>query len=594
VSPVPPEPDSAPAAARRWLLGPPFRRVLLAWIGLIYVLGLAIGGTGSLVGRNWGVERLFFWRQDAPVLIACVALAVALGLAPTALLARVRWPSERSARACVAVLSIACLIAGWIGWTLVFGGYAFSLDEFLGSFDAKIFASGQLMAPVPSAWQPYVPGLQPIFMLPLPNDVWASSYLPVNAALRALGQLAHVEPLVNPLLSACSVVAVWGVGRQLWPTRPSLAFIAAALMGTSPQLIVMSMTAYAMPAHLALNLAWLWLFLRGKRLGHAGAIAVGFLATGIHQLIFHPMFVAPFVLQLWVRRRWGLASLYSLAYAAICLFWIEYWPLASWASGVQPGHSDSTGGGYLIDRIAGVLANVDWRNLGVFAENIVRFATWQNMLVAPLALVGAIACMRTKGYIRPLVLGVGLTLAVVFVATPSQTHGWGYRYLHGLLGSIALVAAWGWALLTDALDAPRKAAAAGALAIACALSLLVLTPLRAWQAWDYVRPFATANAAVQGASADVVVVDNIGSVLFNMGALVRNDPFLTNRPKVMELLPLTDAGVRDLCATKKVLVFNGRSATSWGVPTAPWDGDPHAADLRRLMMSLGCYRIMLR
>ena len=95
-----------------------------------------------------------------------------------------------------------------------------------------------------------------------------------------------------------------------------------------------------MPAHLAFNLAWLWLFLRGGKAGHAGAIAVGFLATGIHQLIFHPMFVAPFVLQLWLRRRWGLGALYTLAYAAICLFWIEYWPLASWVSGVAPGDSD--------------------------------------------------------------------------------------------------------------------------------------------------------------------------------------------------------------------------------------------------------------
>jgi hypothetical protein len=489
---------------------------------------------------------------------------------------------------------VACLIAGWIGWTLVFGGYAFSLDEFLASFDAKIIASGRLMAPVSPAWRPYVPALQPIFMLPLPNDVWASSYLPVNAALRALGQLAHAEPLVNPLLSAVSVAAVWGVGRQLWPERPSLAFIAAALMGTSPQLIVMSMTAYAMPAHLALNLAWLWLFLRGKRLGHAGALAVGFLATGIHQLIFHPMFVAPFVLQLWMRRRWGLASLYTLGYAAICLFWIEYWPLATWVSGVQPSESGATGGGYLVDRVTGVLGYVDWRNLGVFAENIVRFATWQNMLVAPLALVGAIAAVRTKGYVRPLVLGVGLTLAVVFVATPSQTHGWGYRYLHGLLGSTALVAAWGWARLTDALTPERKAAAAGALSVASIVSLLVLTPVRAWQAWNYVRPYAAAYAAVQGANADVVVVDNIGSVLFDMGTLVRNDPFLANRPKVMELPPLTDTGVRDLCATKTVLVFNGASAKSWAVPTAPWHDDPHAADLRRLMTSIGCYRVMLR
>jgi hypothetical protein len=594
VPPVPPPPDPASAAEPHARLGAPFGRLLAVWIALAIFLALVIAGFGSLTYRDWTTEAFFFWRQDTPVLAACIVLTAALGLGPAAWLARARWPGGPSARVWVGLLAAVCLIAGWVGWRLVFEGYAFSLDEFLANFDAKIFATGRLMAPVPAAWQPYVPALQPMYMLPLPNDVWASSYLPVNAGLRALGRLAHAEALVNPLLSAFSIVAVWGVGHQLWPERPSLALVAAALMGTSPQLIVTSMSAYAMPAHLAFNLAWLWLFLRGGKLGHGGAIAVGFLATGIHQLIFHPMFVAPFVLQLWLRRRWGLGTLYTLAYAAICLFWIEYWPLASWVSGIQPGDSDSTGGGYLIDRIGDVLDDMYWRNVGVFAENLVRFVAWQNPLLAPLALVGAVAVIRTKGYVRALVLGVFLTLVAVFVATPSQTHGWGYRYLHGLLGSIALTGAWGWARLTDALAAQRKAAAAGALAIASALSLLVLTPFRAWQAWDYVRPFAAANSAVQSAEADVVVIDHNSDVLFDMGTLERNDPFLAHPPRVIALIELTDAGMRQLCATQRVVVFNGQSAKASGLFAVPWHGSLYAARERALMISLGCYRVMTR
>jgi hypothetical protein len=594
VPPVPPSPSSATAAGRRLRLGAPFGRLLAIWLGLAVALGLTIAAFGSLTYRDWGTEAQFLWRQDAPVLAGCVILTAAMGLAPAAWLARADLARGRSARVWVGLLAAVCLIAGRIGWRLVFGGYAFSLDEFLANFDAQIFASGRLMAPVAPAWRAYVPALQPMYMLPLPNDVWASSYLPVNAALRALGRLAHAETLVNPLLSAFSIVAVWGVGRQLWPERPSLALIAAALLGTSPQLIVMSMSAYAMPAHLAFNLAWLWLFLRGGKAGHAGAIAVGFLATGIHQLIFHPIFVAPFVLQLWFQRRWGLGALYTLAYAAICLFWIEYWPLATSLSGVPPSDDSSTGGDYLMDRIGDVLDGLYWRAPGVFAENIVRFVSWQNLLVAPLALVGAVATIRTKGYLRALVLGVFLTLAAVAIATPTQTHGWGYRYLHGLLGSIALVAAWGWARLTDALDAPRKATAAGALAIACALSLLVLTPVRAWQAWTFVRPFAAANAAVQSAPVDVVVIDHNSNVLFDMGTLTRNDPFLAHAPRVVALVSLSDAGARQLCATQRLVVFNGQSAKAWGVDTVPWNGSLYAAHIRQLMIGLGCYRVMTR
>jgi hypothetical protein len=261
---------------------------------------------------------------------------------------------------------------------------------------------------------------------------------------------------------------------------------------------------------------------------------------------------------------------------------------------VHPGGSDSTGGDYLIDRVTDVLDNIYWRNAGVFAENIARFAAWQNPLTAPLALIGAASVIRTKGYLRAMVLGVFLTLVAVFVATPTQTHGWGYRYLHGLLGSIALVAAWGWARVTDALAAPRKAAADGALALACAVSLLAATPLRAWQAWDFVRPFAAANTAVQGANADVVAIDHNSDVLFDMGTLVRNDPFLAHTPKVIALMALSDTGVRQLCATKRVLVFSGQSANAWGVPSVPWPGNPHSAEIRALMAQLGCYHPMRR
>ena len=64
------------------------------------------------------------------------------------------------------------------------------------------------------------------------------------------------------------------------------------------------MTAYAMPAHLCFNLLWLRLFLADRRRADLGAIAVGFIATGLHQPLFHPMFVAPFMLMLLLERNW--------------------------------------------------------------------------------------------------------------------------------------------------------------------------------------------------------------------------------------------------------------------------------------------------
>jgi hypothetical protein len=580
----------AKTAERPRAFNPPFRPVLLVWALLLAGLCGVVAVTGSLDRPTWSAEAFFFWRQDLPVLALSSAALVVLGLIRPDALKRLRlvWVSDRRV---VLALAAVCFVAGLAGVWLVFQGYVFSLDEFLADFDAQIFARGQLMAPVPPAWRNFVPAMQPMYMLPLPDSLWASSYLPVNAALRAIGRLAHVEDLVNPLLSAFSVVAVWAIGRRLWPERGALALVAAALLATSSQLIVTAMTAYAMPAHLAFNLAWLWLFLRGGRAGHAGAIAVGFLASGLHQLVFHPIFAAPFILRLWFRRQWGLAALYTVAYALICLFWVAYWPLVTHLAHVPPG-DESTGGELLMDRIQDTLDALSWRSPGVMAEGLIRFIAWQNPLTAPLAAIGAVAAMWTKGPLRALVFGVFLTLAAMAVASPTQTHGWGYRYLHGLLGSISLVAAWGWARLTDALPVTRRAAAGAALALACAFSLLVLTPIRAWQAWDYVRPYAAANAAIQAAGADVVVIDHDSQVLFDMGTLTRNDPFLERSPKVMALIGLSPPLLRELCASHSVLIFDGESAASFGVPVKPQRVHPGIARVRHYMAALGCGRRM--
>jgi len=385
---------------------------------------------------------------------------------------------------------------------------------------------------------------------------------------------------------------VWGIGRRLWPDRPDVALIAAALLGTSSQLIVMAMTAYAMPAHLAFNLAWLWLFLRGGRLGHAGAIAVGFLATGLHQLVFHPLFAAPFILRLLFHRRWGLSALYIVAYAAICLFWVEYWPIATGLSGVSTDDTGSTGLDFFSDRIDDIVDALSYQNIGVMGEMLVRFATWQNFLVAPLALIGAVMTLWRRGPARPLVLGVIMTLVVMGIATPTQTHGWGYRYMHGLLGSVCLLAAWAWSRLTDAMPAPRRAAASSAMALACAVSLLLLTPVRAFQAWSYVSPFAAANAAIQSAKADVVIIDHNSDVLFDMGTINRNDPFLTHKPQVMALAYMDEPLVRQVCATHSVAIFNGQSARAYHLAMVPQRPPPGITRLRQLMAQLRCGAVM--
>ncbi len=121
-----------------------------------------------------------------------------------------------------------------------------------------------------------------------------------------------------------SVLAAYAVGRRLWPERQDLALVSALFVAISSQELAAAMTPYAMTAHMAFNLARLRLHLRGGKAGDAGGFGYRIFATGLHQLVFHLMFAAPFVLQLWLDRRWRVAAAYTLAYAAICLFWLSF------------------------------------------------------------------------------------------------------------------------------------------------------------------------------------------------------------------------------------------------------------------------------
>jgi hypothetical protein len=576
-----------PSSADRFGLAAPFGYLLYVWlaavaflaVGFIYAVRIGFGNTDSHFLRD----------QDLPVLALSLLLTAALAFVPAIQVPRIRASMAAAPLAWTLGLASLCALAGVFGAPLVFDGYPMSLDKFMADFNARIFAHGQLMAPIGPQWRPFAFAMQPSLMISTPGyGFWASSYLPVNSAVRALAGQASLQDWVNPLFSAFSVVAVFGVARRLWPARPSLALIAAGLLASSSQLIVTSMTAYAMPGHLAFNLAWLWLFLRGGRIATAATLLVGFLAAGLHQFLFHLIFVAPFVAQLWLDRRWRLAALYTLAYALIALFWIEYWQLAFRVVGVSAVQAKAAGGGWVAQRVAQILGLVGVESLGAMAQALIRFATWQNPLAAPLALAGMLAAWRAKGVLRALVLGVLVTLLAMLVLAATPMHGWGYRYLHGLLGSVALLAAWSWARLTDNLSAERKAAAGTALALSCAVSLVVLTPLRAWQASTYVRPYREASAQIQAAPAQVVLVDNQQTLGFDPGVFTRNDPYLANSPKVMMLAAMDEPTLRQLCGRYGVAIFDGANAAAHGIDTEPYPTPAATVRLRALMSTLHC------
>ncbi len=525
----------------------------------------------AILAQPATITTYFFAGDTACLLGLAVFLGFAAVATPSARLGgwvRFEHAPARSAAA-IAVLLAAVALAGTV---LVHHGIGLSYDEVMAAFDARIFLGGRLIAPLAPEWRHSVPALAPSFVLPVPGDTaWASSYLPVNAAFRAAFALAATPALTGPVLAAVAVLAVAGIARRLWPERPDAALVAALMLATSPQVVVTAMTPYAMTAHLALNLVWLWLFLRGGRLGHGGAVAAGFLACGLHQVIFHPLFAAPFLFGLVAARRWRLSAVYLVAYGLIGTFWTLYWQGVLLASG-HAGTGAGVGAGYMAGKLAALLHDFDRRGLDVMAMNLVRFLAWQSPLLLPLAVAALPAVRRGAALARPLAFGIALTVAAMFVLLPFQGHGWGYRYLHGLIGSACLLAAQGWVELSRAMAARTRAAAAATLGFGWLSACLVLIPGRGIEVERFVAPYAGALAAIANDPAETILVD--ARALVYGADLVRNDPYLRDGRVVATIQGLDPARLADLCARGRVALFGAAEGARFGIARA--DATPAA------------------
>jgi hypothetical protein len=553
----------------------PLRRVTMGLALLILALCVAAFAIEAVLPtpQLFYIAGKFFRAHDAFWLVALAFFLIALANAPlpSTPFEHVGSCSPRAQGAALLALALLVVMLGVVGAHEVLLDYPLSWDETLARFDSLIFRSGRTVAPLPSVWRLYANALAwQSFMQPVADHAaLVSSYLPVNASLRALIGVVADDRLTSPLLAALAIVSAYGVSRRLWPERRDAAFVVAVLVLTSSQVIVTAMTPYAMTAHLAFNLLWLWLFLRDTRLGHAGAMLVGFLATGLHQLVFHPLFAAPFVFSLYRQKRAGLALVYTLAYAGIGLFWISYWKIGLAlanlsAPGALPGADAIGGARFFFERVVGLLIDYEWQSIPLMLKNGLRFVIWQNPLLLPLAALSARALAQDRRYARELLAGVLLTLAVMGLLMPFQGHGWGYRYLHGLIGNLALLTGFGWIAATREATARESAAMRAALFLSSAFSLLVLLPAHLESAQALTRPYALADAALRRAKSDIVVIDKTG---MRYGVdLARNDPFLRERPIRLMLQSLSDADHAALCARYRIELFDAANGATFGVP----------------------------
>lgn len=499
--------------------------------------------------------------QDLPVMGGAILLFVVLSVAAPRISAR-----EPRVSNLVVAMSFALLAALLWGATYaLMRNFGVSYDEVMVLFDMRIYANGVVAEPLAPEWKAYAVSLVPAFLLneDAPSAV-VSAYLPMNAVLR-LGFAQIADPaLMNPVMFALGGIALYDITRRQFQGDNGAIMVALVLYAMSMQALTAAMTPYAMTAHLALNTVWLAAFLRGGR-WHVLAIAVGAVATGLHQLVFHPLFIAPFLLQRLLRGDWRVVLGYAVAYGMILAGWILFPMLA----GVLTGTAQLAGGShteFFRDRLLPLLLYRDPATLPLMIMNLLRFFAWQHLALLPLLFAAASLIGQRGSLVRPVTLGIAFGIAMPALLLPYQGHGWGYRYLHGYIASFALLGAFGFRRLRE-IDAPR---AWGALVICTVATLLAM----AWLTWridTFVTPHVKLERYLAAVNADQVIVETEiasntldGRWAANAIDLIRNQPDLSNRPLRLSSRKLSDEMALELCMRGSVALVDRNTQKAIG------------------------------
>ena len=179
---------------------------------------------------------------------------------------------------------------------------------------------------------------------------------------------------------------------------------------------------------------------------------------------------------------------------------------------------------------------------------------------------------RERPIIRDAALSCLLTFGFYYFFYLDQGHGWGYRYFHGTLSCLILVAVTGWGALIEKTGERR---ARNFLFVAMAASLFIALPLRCFQAESFIRPFADASEALHSMKAKVVGIDP--RLAWYSADLIRNDPFLADRPVVVALVNLWPAEVAALARAGRAQFVSREEMKELGLattPREPWRRDP--------------------
>jgi hypothetical protein len=489
------------------------------------------------VGFIWLVERFELWRRSmffehfaanegagiAIMAVAAIALFIAARRAGES--EYVAAAPDISRRAWIYVAAGVFLIV-LTGTFVIFRNYAFVDDEYSGLFQATVYAHGQSVATVPAPWCEFIVPLTPT-SIASDGCTWRLAYFPVNALIRAGFMTVKLGALAHPIMAALSVLVVMDMCRRAWPEHRDRPIVAGLFLATSSQLLLMSMTAFSMPAHLLMSAIWLWVYIRPERWALVILPVVGVIALGVHSPYPHVLFVAPLIVRYLVQRRFLAFAYVSAVYAAGSIAWVNWLrqPAQTAADSVASAQGIAVNAGIRMVRPAGDAVTA--------AMSTVILGTWNVPIALTSVLVAMLLWKRLDNLTRWLAASFIFTLFARAIFFGTYGAGWGHRYVYAALANFAILAAAGVELISEPLGARRTRRLA---AISFFAAVMIQLPLRGMQARGIITPYVRASQFLETVPADVVVVQF--EALQWGRQLLRNDPFLRNSPKLMSLSDL--------------------------------------------------------
>ncbi|HEY3108239.1 MAG TPA: glycosyltransferase family 39 protein [Chloroflexota bacterium] len=482
------------------LLVRPIHRDLIVWRLHDGVWQGPVGGVAWL--RPWhsalkDLLRLLLRPYFAGLLLVGLACLVGLGtsrlLRPLCLRSFNLQPSafNRLTWLAVALLASATVLATGLIADRLLERMPHVQDSVGYLFQARVFARGALWAPTPA-----LPDFFDHEFVVRTAERWFAKYPPGFPALLALGVLAGVPWLVNPLAAGLSVVATYLIGQRT--AGRGVGLLAALLLALSPFFLILAGSHMAHTTGLLFGLLFVLAYVEMERGSRRAAFAAG-LALGVDMLIrplTAAMIAAPFGLDLLLRRRrapgpaFGGALWLGFGLAPALLVYGAYnWILAGsplnstmelWWSFDRIGFGPDKG-------IAGHtplngLYNTVW-NLSLLA---VHTFGWPSIATFALALV-PFAAGRPSRWDR-LFLAGWLCLMLGYFFWWADGVMYGPRFYHEATGFLALLAAGGLASLGRLGGQPARALAAALLVLLLTVNLSLYLPvqLAALHGYNYV------------------------------------------------------------------------------------------------------------